>query len=68
MANHIKKNREITVKQLKKILMDLEEEGYGDCVTCFGYDSDFAYTTINGKYEIEKDYKNDTAVWFFGFP
>ena len=50
---------DLTVTQLKDILIELEKKGYGDKLCAFGYDSNCAYTSISGRFYIE-----DESVYF----
>lgn len=59
----------LTVSELKKILTNLEKDGYGNHIVWIGYDDDFAYTTVkDGTFKIQKDYcRGEDGVWFDGW-
>ena len=55
----------LTVSRLRRILCTLDKAGYGDFPVCFGYDSDFAFTTPCCVYKIDDSPNINRGVYFF---
>lgn len=56
--------KELTVTELKEKLQELEKEGYSDYPVCFGYDSNFGFTSPSPHYKIQVGGYTE-GVYFF---